>query len=171
MYLRHRHPQDGPRKLLGRREIQKTVDVGEVAAIELVEFHAVGRLVFRPVPPAPVAAFGDEQLFESQAPLLFGDHGGGVERVPRAQQLRPRLVVFLGPDPDVEIGVDPGSGKDAIHRLRRQQPQGLAHGHRAHLPVLRDPAVQFAQKRPPVTVVIFPCIFAIEDDGHQRIAP
>jgi len=57
-----------------------------------------------------------------------------------------------------------------IDRLRRHQPQRLAHGRRAHLPVLGDPPVQLAQKGPAVVVVILPRIFTVEDNGHQRVA-
>ena len=55
----------------GRRQIQEAVDVRQMAAIELVELDAVGGIVLRAVPPAPVAAFGDQQFFERQLPLLL----------------------------------------------------------------------------------------------------
>src|ERR1035438_7842516 len=48
--------QNRPRKLLRRTQVEEAVDVGQVAAIKLVEFLAVGGFVLRSVPPAPVAA-------------------------------------------------------------------------------------------------------------------
>ena len=74
-----RHAQDGARKLLGRHQVQEAVDVGEVAAVELVELRAVGGLVLRSVPPAPVAALGDEQLFISHLPFVAIHRGRGIE--------------------------------------------------------------------------------------------
>ena len=78
VHLRRRHPQNGPRQLLRRRQVEEAVDVGQVAAIELVELDAVGGIVLRTVPPAPVAALGDQQFLERQLPLLLRDAGGGV---------------------------------------------------------------------------------------------
>ena len=72
------------------------------------------------VPPAPIAAFGDHQFFEGQAAPVFRDAGGGIESLPRAQQFGPGPVVFLGADPDVKIGVDPGAGENMVERFRRQ---------------------------------------------------
>ena len=37
--------------------------------------------------------------------------------------------------------------------------------------VLGNAPVQFAQERPAVAVVIFPGVLAVQNDGHQRIAP
>ena len=66
-HIRRGDPQDRPRELLRRRQVQEAVDVGQMAAVELVELDAIGRIVLRAVPPAPVAAFGDQQFLERQA--------------------------------------------------------------------------------------------------------
>jgi hypothetical protein len=60
------------------------------------------------VPPAPVAALGDQQLFIGQTAAVFRHVGGGLVGFPRAQELAPGLVILLRADPDVEVGVDPG---------------------------------------------------------------
>ena len=46
----------------------------------------------------------------------------------------------------------------------------LAHGHRAHARVVGDAPVQLAQEGAAVAVVILPGVFAIQNDGHQRVA-
>ncbi len=168
--IRRRDSQDGPRKFLRRRQVQKTVDVGQMAAVELVELYAIGRLVLRAVPPAPVAAFGDQQFLVRQAAVAFGDAGGDVVCGAGAQQLGPGLVVFLGADPDIEVGVDPGAREDVVQRLRRHQAERLAGGDGAKSRVVADALVEFAEERAAVEVIVFPRILAVEDDGHEGVA-
>jgi len=67
----HIHAQNGPGKVFGRRQAQQAVDVGQVVPKQQVEFGAILRRVLRPVPPAPVAALGDQEFLVSQAPVLL----------------------------------------------------------------------------------------------------
>src|SRR5215467_12794482 len=98
-----------------------------MAAIELVELLPVGRMVLRTIPPAPIAAFGDEQFLECHAAALFRGGSGRIEGLSGAQKLGPGLVILLRSDPDIEIGVDPGAGENAVQRFRSNLPQCLAH--------------------------------------------
>src|SRR3954469_15073871 len=66
---------DGLRQILGWREAERLIDVGEMLAIQLVEVSVVGGGMFRPIPPVPVAAFGDEQFLERQLALLLAEAG------------------------------------------------------------------------------------------------
>ena len=58
-----------------------------------------------------------------------------------------------------------------VERFQRHPLQRLAHRRRPHVAVVGNPPVQFAQERPPVQVVIFPRVFAVQDDRRQRVAP
>jgi hypothetical protein len=70
---RNSKAEDGAGEFGGGREFESAVDVGEVVAEELIELGAVGGFVFGAVPPAPVAAFGDEDLFVGEVALGGGD--------------------------------------------------------------------------------------------------
>src|SRR5215469_15256592 len=98
-----------------------------MAAIELVELLPVGRMMLWSVPPAPIAAFGNEQFLECHAAALFRGGSGRIEGLAGAQKLGPGLVILVRPDPDIEIGVDPRSGKNTVQRFRSNLPPCLAH--------------------------------------------
>jgi hypothetical protein len=114
-----------------------------VVAEELIELGAVSGFVFGPVPPAPVAAFGDEDLFVGEGALFGGDFvfvlvegGAGVAEV------LPGAVVFLGADPDIEVGVDPGAGEDAVEGVGGVAGDAFADGDGLHAGVGGDARVQ-----------------------------
>src|SRR5260370_29353437 len=76
-------------------------------------------------------------------------------------------------DPDVEIGVDPGSGENAggggkiaggANRFRRSE--------RAEILIALDACIKLAEKRAAVPRVVFPGIFAVEKktNGQRLIA-
>ncbi len=141
-----------------------------MVAIELVEFDAVVGAVLRPIPPIPVAALGDQQLFIGQLAGVFGNAGGFIVGAARGQQKFPGLVIFLGPDPDVEIRVDPGARKNSLQRLGFKFCQRLGNGERFHIGVGGNAPIEFPQKRAAVFRIPLPGVFAIENDGHQRRA-
>src|SRR5207244_8801545 len=116
------------------------------------ELWATGRILLGAVPPVPVATLGDEQFLISQLALLLMNIGRLIVGLARAQQILPGFVVLLGADPDVEIGADPGSGKDAIERLGSDERQRLADGDRLHVRFERNPPVQLAQKGAAIAV-------------------
>src|ERR1051325_1375018 len=93
-------------------------------AVELVELRSIVGSVFRPVPPAPVAALCDQQLFVREPPRILRDLGRFVVGAPCGKQQLPRAVVFFGPDPNVEICVDPGTWKNPLERPRLESVEG-----------------------------------------------
>src|SRR5579883_1271443 len=50
----------------GRFSLQKSVDIAQVLAKEVVKFLVIGGGVFWSVPPAPVAAFGNPEFLARQ---------------------------------------------------------------------------------------------------------
>ena len=68
----HSAGEDGLSEFLRGRCPERLVDVGEMLAVELVEVAVVGGVMFGTVPPVPVAALGDQQLFVSQVAVLVG---------------------------------------------------------------------------------------------------
>src|ERR1019366_7756043 len=105
-----------------------------------------------------------------QAAAGFRDAGSGVVGGAGAQQLGPGLVVFLGADPDIEVGVDPGAREDVVQRLGRHQAEGFAGGEGAQPRVVANTLVEFAQEGAAVVVIVFPGVLAVQDDGHQGVA-
>ena len=58
-----------------------------------------------------------------------------------------------------------------VERLGFNPGERLAHRERAHVGGIGNSPVQLAQKRSSVAFVVFPGVFTVQDDGHQRIAP
>src|ERR1700730_3965317 len=80
-------------------------------AVKLVEIAIVGRMVLRPVPPVPIAAFGDEDLLEGQFALRLADVGGILRvELPSVGHIIPSSIVLGRADPDVEVCIDPRPG-------------------------------------------------------------
>src|SRR5258708_4679754 len=122
------------------------------------------------VQPEPVASLGDQDLLAGPG----RDNGvrgrWRVERRAGPGKLTPGSLIVPVPDPDVEIRVDPGSGKNA-RQLGLRAAAGFAHRHGPKLGMAREPAVQSAQERPPAALEVLPGIFTIEDDGDHRFGP
>jgi hypothetical protein len=155
----------------GGGEFESAVDVGEVVAEELIELGAVGGFVFGAIPPAPVAAFGDEDLFVGEGALFGGDFvfvlvegGAGVAEV------LPGAVVFLGADPDIEVGVDPGAGEDAVEGAGGVAGDAFADGDGLHAGVGGDAGVELAEEFAAAFGEVLPGVFAVEDDGDEGVA-
>ena len=98
----------GGEELLWDRLPEHVVHVSEVAPEELVELEVVVGRVVVAVPPAPVAALGDQQLFESLLPvraLAAAEARPYICRASRScRQARRSSRVA---DPDEEVAVDP----------------------------------------------------------------
>src|SRR2546422_11251655 len=107
------HPaDDGLCEVIGRTRAQRLIDVGEVFAVKLVEFAIIGGVVFRAVPPVPVATFGNKNFFESEFALgLAGARGTLRIELARMMEVVPGAIVFGSTDPDIEVGVDPRAGE------------------------------------------------------------
>ena len=72
------------------------------------------------VPPEPVRPLGDVKLFPRPRDRRWRDvRTRSLERLTRVGQLTPAALVVRVPNPDVEIGVDPGARKIRIERRRR----------------------------------------------------
>src|ERR1700736_4675233 len=117
--------------------------------IELIEFRSIIGAVFGPVPPAPIAPLRDQELFKGEFARLLRDVPRMVIGAPRGQKKLPSLIVFLGSDPYVEIRVDPGAGEDVIQRLCFEFGKGFGDSYGFQLRILRNAAIQFAQKGAP----------------------
>src|SRR6266478_7799263 len=115
--LLHGNLEDGAREFFRRIFPKRAVYVRQMAAIQPVEIGTVRRIVFRAVPPAPIAAFGNQQFFKGQPPVLVGDTGSTIKSLSRLEQIFPSLVVLFGADPYIDILIDPRAGKDVIERL------------------------------------------------------
>ncbi len=104
----HRAAENGLRQIVRRARSQRLINIGKMLAIEFVEFAVVGRMMFRAIPPVPVAAFGDQDFFESQLPLRFAGRRSSLGiKIAGVVEIVPGAVVFRRTDPDVEIGVNP----------------------------------------------------------------
>ena len=169
------NPENRPREFFGRRQTQREINVCKVIAEQLVELRTIGRIVFRAIPPAPIAAFGNQQLFVGKKFTFLGNRcrlrriHEFVVGLPRAQQIFPCSVIFLRADPDVEVRVDPGTGEDVIDLVRLHFRERFRHGQCAYPGIVGNAAIELAQKRAAIFFVVFPGVFAIQDDGHQRI--
>ena len=76
--------------------------------------------MLRAIPPVPVAAFGDQDFFKGDLPLLFPRLGSGLGiEVARVVKIVPGAVVFRRTNPDVEVSVNPGA------RNQRLEPRKL----------------------------------------------
>jgi len=96
--------EDGTRERLGRGEAEGAVDMGEVIAEELIELGAIFGVVVGAVPPAPIAALGDEQFLEGQVLLRLVQLGAlrtaddAVIGFAGFEEELPGLIVLPEPD-------------------------------------------------------------------------
>src|SRR5262245_35315209 len=128
--------------------------------------------MFFAVPPEPVAPFGDVNFFPGPSYLVSGNVGllcTRSEVLARAVQRIPGGVVFVVPDPNRKIVIDPTAGEQVRQRVARgmllqviAQPDGLnAFGARAAF-------IQSAQKRHAALGIMLPAVFAVENHAHQH---
>ena len=146
----HNSADDRGVQLFRRNSFEGVVHVGEMPAIEFVEVAIVGRVMLRPVPPVPVAALGDEQLFPRQFALRRRNFlrmavviiAGFGEQVPGA-------IIFGRANPDVEVGIDPRTRDQPLQGLEVigfVEGDGFADGDRFHFRVMLQGIVEAAQK-------------------------
>src|SRR5256885_17229488 len=117
-------------------------------AIELVEVSIVRGMVLGAIPPIPITALSDEQfLIRQLARGFFGARRSFVVEIARCLQEVPSFVVFGSADPDVEVGVDPGTGHYGPKLGKILVPgNSFRDGGGFHLRVLRNAVVQAAQE-------------------------
>src|SRR5579883_1480367 len=120
---------------LGRRlKPQHPVEMDQMIAVQLIKLPPVRRRVFWSIPPAPVAALCNQDLFPSRALCLLRERGPGrrlqhlIQRPSCLQEQLPGPIVFLSTDPNVKIRMDPGAGEDLAQRFWGRPAERLAHG-------------------------------------------
>ena len=103
---------DGLSQILGRCCAQCLVHIRKVLAIEFVKIAIVGGVVLRPIPPVPIAALRNQDFLKSQLALRFTDlwRSLGVE-VTCIAEVIPGSIVLRSSDPNIEIGMNPGAGR------------------------------------------------------------
>ena len=158
-------------KVIGRRRAEGVIDVRKMVAVELIEIAVVGGVMFRAVPPVPVAAFGDQDFVKGQLALRLGGAGRilGI-KVASMMQVVPGAIVFGSADPDVEVSIDPRA------RNQRRQARNCAGGRwprkwsrppgRSRVANRRRSAAEIRVR----TWIIFPGIFAIENHRNHGVA-
>ena len=103
--------------------------------------------------------------------LLVGVNGARVS-VAGVPEEFPGRNVFLVANPNVKVGINPGSGKNPRSRRNFSSAgDGFTCRERAEVRVGFDAAVKFAQEFAAVAWVIFPGVFAIEKKANgERLA-
>src|SRR5580692_1280613 len=166
------YTSNGLGEIIGRYRAQGLIHDGEMLTIKLAEFAVIRPMMFRAIPPIPIAAFRDEQFFEGQFALRLArprcvssiEVAGVVEIIPRA-------VVLGSADPHVEVGIDPGAGKQR-GELAEVTMTGNRLGYRDRfdprfaLQSVIEAAKEFAAR----SRVIFPGIFAIQNDRYNGVS-
>src|SRR5215472_1957103 len=147
-------------------------DVSEMGPEEAIELLLVDGVEVIAVPPEPIAPFCRVEFI----PGSLGAVGRKVwckvpEAGPRVTKEFPSLVVFLMANPNFVILVNPGPGMQ-LSQLRRSwdSREGFRDSRGSNVQlvmiqsVLAQCRVQKRQEPVPSVVVVFPGIFAVEDD-------
>src|SRR5579875_460495 len=167
----HPWPLDRSGEFNGRFSLQKSVDIAQVLAKEVVKFLVISGGVFRSVPPAPVAAFGNPEFLARQRNAVrvqVGSAGLLCEEVARVAQQIPGFVIFVRSDPDVKVGINPGAWHKAGQRVGRSCGQNLRRRQRLNVGRRSKQTVESLQKFTTIAGIIFPGVFTIQDDSDHR---
>ena len=135
-------------------------------AVKFVEFAIIGGVVFRAVPPVPVATFGNKNFFESEFALgLAGARGTLRIELARMMEVVPGAIVFGSTDPDIEVSVDPRAGEKGCE-TRKILVAGncLGDGNGFDDGIALQRIVEAAKKFATGFWVIFPGVFAVENN-------
>ena len=159
------------RQVIRRNAPQCLVNIGEMLAVKFVKVAIIRRMMFRPVPPVPVAALGNQDFFKRQCALFFGRAGRGLRaKISRVMQVVPRTIIFRRSNPDVEVRVDP---RPRHQRLQRSWGlvalNRLRHGHGFNSWVFLQSIIESPQELPSRLRIVFPGILAIQNNGHDGI--
>src|SRR5437773_5058689 len=73
-------------------------------------------------------------------------------------------------DPDVEVRVYPGPGKDPRQLLSRPRTR-FSHRHGPELRMTGQAPIERPEKRPSTAFEVFPGVLAIQDDRDERLSP
>ena len=167
----HESAGDGDGQLFRRHSFECRIYVGKMPAIQLIEVTIIGGMVLRAIPPVPVAAFGDEQLFPRQLALRFRNAiGVAIIVLARLRKQVPGLIVFGRANPYIEVRVDPRTGNETRQRAEVFVTRDrLAHGDGLDRRIALETIVEATQKLTSRLRVVFPGIFAIENHRDNGV--
>src|SRR5438874_6962240 len=128
-------------------------------------------MVLRTIPPIPVAAFGDKQFFERQFALLLRTMLRRLlVEVASMVKIVPGLVVFRRADPDIEVGVNPGAGRQRMEDVDVAVPRnGLGKSKRFDRRIILQGIVEASQEFASGLGIVFPGVFTVQNDGYDSI--
>src|SRR5579871_80444 len=159
-------------QIVRRIHSERDINSRQMLSIQCVKFRVVRGAVLRAVPPAPVAAFRREQRFFGSCerfdswralPAFFLSRLRASVSFARVPQKFPGRDVLAASDPDIEICIDPGRGKDSgVLRNFARRGDRFADRERREVRIALNAAIKFTQKISAVSRVIFPGIFAVE---------
>src|SRR6266850_1414055 len=87
-------------------------------AVEFIKVAIVGGMMLRAIPPVPVATFRDQKFLVGELTLGLGAlRCGMVVGFAGVEKIIPGAIVFGSTDPDIEVGRDPGTGRDRIQAV------------------------------------------------------
>src|SRR5580704_11576730 len=132
--------------------------------------------MFGAIPPAPIAPLRREdrlvgtcELYGRLGPVGRRPLGGPLVHLTRVAQQIPGAYVLCMTDPHVEIRAYPRCRENSLEaRLIRHCLDSLAGRHRADFRILLDASVEFPQKVPAISRVVFPGILPVKYDAHRR---
>src|SRR6185437_10299130 len=150
---------------------QCLVHVREMLAIEFVEVTIIRRMMLRAVPPVPIAALCNHQLFKGKFPLLIRDcRRAMLIKVARIGKIIPRAIVFGSADPNVKVCVDPRTGNQRLElRIFLLPVQRLANAECLDLRIVLERIVDPPEELAAGARIELPGILAVKDDRNQCI--
>src|SRR5262249_38356587 len=95
---------------------------------------------------------------------------GLVEYLTRFRELCPGAAIVGVPNPDVEVGVDPGTWEESRERFPRPLAR-LRHRDRPQLGVVRETLIQGAEERPAAALEMLPGVFAVQNHENRWLFP
>src|SRR5882724_830099 len=82
----------------------------------------------------------------------------------------PGLVIFRRADPDIEVGVNPGAGRQRMQHIDVTVPRnGLGNSKRFDGMIILQSIVEAPQEFASGLGVVLPSVFTVKNDGHDSI--
>src|SRR5207237_10186295 len=120
--------------------------------------------------PLPTRRSSDLLLKGELALFFLGRRGVLAVEVAGMIEVVPRAIVFGSADPDIEIGIDPGTGHKGLQLWLVTMPRdGFRDGHRLHTGSFLESVIKAAQEFTARVRIVFPSVLAIEDDGDDSV--
>ena len=140
-------------------------------SVKLVEVAVIRGVMFRPVPPVPVTALGDQNFFVCQLALFLGCAGRCLLiKIARVVEIIPSFVIFRRSDPNIKVGVNPRSRNQRFEMgwvfVTRH---GLRNRHRFNARIIMQCVIKSAQKFAARMRIVFPGIFAVQNNRNHRV--